>query len=94
MTDKDKLDSRVLRRINDYLLEKFMGAILDDDDYDPCYYEDVDEYITSLCDLLKDDYLSYIRMSDTNPKTKDALYYYLVKKFYKLLFRIYKGREC
>jgi hypothetical protein len=30
----------------------------------------------------------------TNPKTKDALYYYLVDKFRKLLLRIYIGRRC
>lgn len=94
MNDRDKLDSRVLRRIDDNILEQFMSDILNEEDYNPCYWEDADEYVTSLCDLLKDDFLDYIDMSDTNPKTKDALFYYIVDKFERLLFRIYRGRRC
>ena len=93
MTDRDKLDSRVLRRIDNDKLEQFMSDILNEEDYNPCYWEDSGEYISDLCDYVKNYFLMTTRI-DTNPKTKDALYYYLVDKFGTLLFRIYRGRRC
>jgi len=94
MTDRDKLDTKVLRRIDDNILEQFMSDILNEDEHNPCYWEDADEYVTSLCDLLKDDFLDYIDMSDTSPKTRDAIFYYILDKFDRLLLRIYRGRRC
>jgi hypothetical protein len=93
MTDRDKLDSRVLRRINDNKLEEFMSDMLNGDEFNPCFWDDVGDYISDLCDYLKDYFLMTIRIK-TNPKTNDALYYYLVDKFGTLLFRIYRGRRC
>lgn len=93
MNDRNKLDSRVLRRIDNNKLEEFMSGLLNEEDYNPCYYEDAGEYISSICDLLKDDFIGYIDV-DTNAKTRDALYFYLVDKFGKLLLRIYRGRRC
>jgi hypothetical protein len=93
MNDRDELDTRVLRRINDNKLEEFMSDMLNEDDFNPCSWDDAGEYISDLCDYLKDYFLRTIRI-DTNPKTKDALYYYLVDKFRKLLLRIYIGRIC
>jgi hypothetical protein len=94
MTDRDKLDTRVLRRIDDNILEQFMSDLLNEDAYNPCFSEDADEYVASMCDLLKDDFIDYIDMSDTSLKTKDALFYYIIDKFDRLLLRIYRGRRC
>jgi hypothetical protein len=94
MNDRDKLDTRVLRRIDDNILEQFMSDLLNEDAYNPCFWEDADEYVTDLCDLLKDDFIDYIDMSDTNLKTRDALFYYIIDKFDRLLLRIYRGRRC
>lgn len=94
MNDRDELDSRVLRRINDNKLEEFMSDMLNEDDFNPCSWDDAGEYISDLCDLLKDDFIDYIDMSDTNLKTKDALFYYIIDKFDRLLLRIYRGRRC
>ena len=93
MNDRDELDTRVLRRINDNKLEEFMSDMLNGDEFNPCSWDNVGDYITDLCDYLKDYFLRTIRI-DTNPKTNDALYYYLVDKFRKLLLRIYIGRIC
>ena len=93
MDDRNKLDSRVLRRIDDNKLEEFMSNILNEEEFNPCFWDNYGDYISDLCDYLKHYFLISIRI-DTNLKTKDAIYYYLVDKFSKLLLRIYRGRRC
>jgi hypothetical protein len=63
------------------------------DAFDPCYYEDAGEYISSICDLLKDDFIGYIDV-DTNPKTRDALYFYIVDKFERKILKFFNNRRC
>ena len=93
MTDRDKLDSRILRRIDDNKFEQLMSDMLNEDDYNPCFWDNAGDYIADLCDYVKDYFLMRTHI-DTDPKTKDALYYYLVDKFGTLLLRIYRGRRC
>jgi hypothetical protein len=93
MTDRDELDSRILRRIDDNKFEQLMSDMLNEDDYNPCFWDNAGDYISDLCDYVKDYFLMRTHI-DTDPKTKDALYYYLVDKFGKLLLRIYRGRRC
>jgi len=93
MTDRNELDIRVLRRIDDNKFEQIMSDMLNEDDYNPCFWDNAGDYISDLCDYVKDYFLMRTRI-DTDPKTKDAIYYYLVDKFGKLLLRIYRGRRC
>ena len=91
MNYRDKLDSRVLRRINDDRLKEGMSNLLKS--FDPCYYNDAGEYIASMCDLLKDDYIGDIDI-DTNAKTRDVLYFYLVDKFGDSILKFFNRRRC
>jgi len=93
MTDRNKLDSRILRRLNDNKLEEYMSDMLNEEEHNPCFWDDAGEFISSMCDYVKDYFLMTTRI-DTDPKTKDALYYYIVDKFERLLLRIYRGRRC
>ncbi len=94
MDDRHKLDSRVLRRIDDNKLEEFMSDMLNEDDYNPCFWDDAGEYISDLCDMLKNDFIDHIDAPDTNSKTKDALYFYLVDKFGNVLLKFFNKRRC
>ena len=91
MNDRYKLDSRVLRRIDDNKLKEGMDYLLQS--FDPCYYNDAGEYISSMCDLLKDDYIGDIDI-DTNAKTRDALYFYNVDKFGSQILKFFNKRRC
>ena len=91
MNYRDKLDYKVIRRIDDDILKDGLNILLDT--FDPCLYNDAGEYISGLCDLLKDDFIGYIDV-DTNPKTRDVLYFYLVDKFGKQILKSFNKRRC
>ena len=91
MDYRDKLDSRVLRRIDDDEFEDELNNLLDV--VSPCDFNDSGEFISDMCDLLKDNFLDNIEINP-NPKTKDVLYFYLVDKFGGYLIKIYKNEEC
>jgi hypothetical protein len=91
MDDRHKLDSRVLRRLNDDRLKEGMNNLLES--FDPCYYNDAGEYISSMCDLLKDDFIIDIDVV-TNAKTRDALYFYIVDKFGSQILKFFNKRRC
>jgi len=93
MTDRNKLDYRVLRRLDDNKLEEYMSDMLNEEEHNPCFWDDAGEFISSMCDYVKDYFLMTTRIH-TDPKTKDAIYYYIVDKFERLLLRIYRGRRC
>ena len=91
MNGRDKLDGRVLRRINDDEFEDELNILLDV--VSPCDFNDSGEFISDMCDLLKDNFLDNIEINP-NPKTKDVLYFYLVDKFGDYLLKVYNERRC
>jgi len=91
MNGRDKLDGRVLRRINDDELEDELKYLLEG--VSPCDFINPGEFISDICDVLKDNFLDMIEINP-NPKTKDALYFYIVDKFGDYLLKVYNERRC
>ena len=93
MNYRDKIDIRVLRRINDDDLKNELDYLLDV--VSPCDFEHSGpgEFISDICDVLKDNFLGDIEI-DVSPKTRDVLYFYLVDKFGDYLLKVYKKSKC
>ena len=64
MDYKDKLDSRVLRRLNDDDLEYEFNFLLDEDmsgvGFNPCDYDYVGYFVEDVCEELRGSYLDNI----------------------------------
>lgn len=97
MDYRDKLDSRVLRRLNDDDLEYEFNFLLDEDmsgvGFNPCDYDYVGYFVEDVCEELRGGYLDNIEIK-TDPKTSDFLYSYLIDKFGDQLVEIYDNRKC
>ncbi len=97
MNYRDKLDSRVLRRLNDDDLEYEFNFLLDEDmsgvGFNPCDYDYVGYFVEDVCEELRGSYLDNIEIK-TDPKTSDVLYYYLIDKFGDRLVKIYDNKKC
>jgi hypothetical protein len=97
MNYRDKLDSRVLRRLNDDDLEYEFNFLLDEHmsgvGFNPCDYDYVSYFVEDVCEELRGSYLDNIEIK-TNPKTSDVLYYYLIDKFGDRLVKIYDNKKC
>jgi hypothetical protein len=88
---KHKLDIRILRRINDDDLKSELDSLLDV--VSPCDFRNPGDFISDICDLLKDYFLDDIEIK-TTPKTRDALYFYIVDKFGDYLLNAHKKSKC
>lgn len=98
MDYRDKLDSRVLRRLNDDDLEYEFNFLLDEDMsgvgfFNPCDYDYVGYFVEDVCEELRGGFLDNIEIK-TDPKTSDFLYSYLIDKFGDRLAEIYYKRKC
>jgi len=90
MEGKIKLSPLIRRRLNLEDLKYHLIYLLED--AEPCSYNSIGNFISDMCDILKDSFLEENNISAT-PKTKDELYYYLVDLFYKSLSEFYFD-EC
>jgi len=97
MTDRDKLDSRVLRRLNDDDLEYEFNFLLDEEmsgvGFNPCDYDYVGYFVEDVCEALMGGFLDNIEIK-TDPKTRDALYFYIVDKFERKILKFFNNRRC
>ena len=97
MDDKNKLDSRVLRRLNDDDLEYEFNFLLDEEmsgvGFNPCDYDYIGYFVEDVCEELRGSFLDNIEIK-TDPKTSDFLYFYLIDKFQDRLVEIYDNMKC
>ena len=90
MEEKFQLSPHIRRRLNTEELEYYLNYLLED--AEPCEYNGVGNFVSEMCDILKDGFLEDHNIN-ASPKTKDELYHYLVDLFYKSLYEFYMD-EC
>jgi hypothetical protein len=86
------LASHIRRRLNPENLKYVLNTIMEYD-VTPCSYDDIGEFVSSMCDTLKDVFLDNISMEfpvEITPKDKDDVYYYFVNLFGKYLVNEHK----
>jgi len=86
------LASHIRRRLNPEHLKHVLNTIIEYD-LSPCSYNDVGEFVSEICDTLKDVFLENISMEfpvEITPKDKDDVYYYFVNLFGDYLVKEHK----
>lgn len=82
------------RRLNPEHLKHVLNTIIEYDyDFTPCSYDNVGEFVSEICDTLKDVFLDNISTEfpvEITPKDKDDVYYYFVDLFGKYLVKEHK----
>jgi len=85
----ENLAPHIRRRLNPENLKYVLNTIIEYD-ITPCSYNDVGEFVSVMCDILKDVYLDNISMEfpvEITPKDKDDVYNYFVDLFGKYLVK-------
>jgi len=81
----ENLAPHIRRRLKPEHLKHVLNTIIEYDyDFTPCSYDDVGEFVSEICDTLKDVFLDNISMEfpvELTPKDKDDVYYYFVDLF-------------
>jgi hypothetical protein len=90
----ENLAPHIRRRLKPEHLKHVLNTIIEYDyDFTPCSYDDVGEFVSEICDTLKDVFLDNISMEfpvELTPKDKDDVYYYFVDLFGDYLVKEHK----
>ena len=89
----ENVSPEIRRRLGNLNFDKISSEL--NDRFSPCDYNDVGEWVGDVCDFLKNIVVDKIEEDDVkvNPKQTDALYYYFVDAYGKLLVDYYK-KKC
>ena len=94
LTEQISLELR--RRLDLDRLKHVLDAIIDYE-INACSFDEVGEYVSEVCDMLKDVIIDNVeadtQLKKISPKDRDSLYYFLVDTFGEYLVNYYK-KQC
>lgn len=94
LTEQISLELR--RRLDLDRLKHVLDAIIDYE-INTCSFDEVGEYVSEVCDMLKDVIIDNVeadtQLKKISPKDRDSLYYFLVDTFGEYLVKYYK-KQC